>query len=177
MKNQGKKISAYRLGDRSAMEQRMMREGKMRRHEDGRYEVFSQEAGNGGGEFAKTGDYFKVDSSSYPYPNKKEWFESNHKKIGDDEYLQVPRMLEAWEVGEAMAPTVDYLLRTGQLKLNEDDPGRYFEAELWGSMLTAPKDALLVIYEVLKNADGEILEVNFNFLARSEFEKTYHYVQ
>lgn len=176
MKNQGKKVSAYRLGDRSAMEQKMMQEGKMRRHEDGRYEVFSREAGKESGEFASPGDYFKVDSSSCPYPNKKEWFENNHEKIGDGEYLQVPRMLEAWEAGEAMTPTADYLLRTGQLKLNEEDPDRYFEAELWGSVLTAPRDALLVIYEVTKDADGKILAVDFNFLARSEFEKNYHYV-
>ncbi len=177
MKNQGQRTKAYRLGACSAMEQKMIKEGKIRLHGDGRYEIFSQEAVNGSGEFAKQGDYFKIDSSRYPYPNKKEWFEAHHQWIGDDEYVQVPQMLEAWEAGEAMTPTVEYLIRTGQLTLNTDDPDRYFEAELWGSGLTASQDALVVIYEVTKDHNGEICYVNFNFLARSEFEKTYHYIQ
>lgn len=61
----------------------------------------------------------------------------------------------------------------GKLLINEEDPDRYFSAQLWGTTLSAAKDAVIVFYSVTRDPDGKILEISFNFVARSEFDKTY----
>ena len=58
VKSKKKIVKAYRLGAGSQMEAQLIREGAIRRREDGSYELFSQEAVNGRGEAARTGDYF-----------------------------------------------------------------------------------------------------------------------
>ena len=72
-KKNGKRIRAYQLGTDSAMEKQMISEGKIIVCVDGSYELFSREARQQG-EKACTGDYFKIDSAGYPYPNKRDWF-------------------------------------------------------------------------------------------------------
>lgn len=76
IKLHGKTVSAWRLGDNSDMEKRLIQEGKIKLS-GGLYEIFSREAMSGSGESANAGDYFKVDSQGYPYPNNKEFFEKS----------------------------------------------------------------------------------------------------
>ena len=78
------------------MEATLIREGAIKKRQDGTYELFSQEAVNGTGEIAKAGDYFKVDivdGRHYPYPNSKQFFEENHIHIAGDEYEQKEKPL------------------------------------------------------------------------------------
>lgn len=46
--------------------------------------MFLQEALNGGsgyGQMDENGDWIKIDSQGCPYPNKKEYFEENHRYV------------------------------------------------------------------------------------------------
>lgn len=176
IKNKGKIVKAYCLGTNGEVESRLTAEGKIRRREDGMYELFSQEAVNGAGELAKAGDYFKVDSEGMPYPNEKKWFEENHRHIEGDLYEQYPKPLDAWEAGDPVCDAMEFILKEGRLKLNPESEDRYFEAFLWGAVLTAKKDAVLVFYQIDRNEKGTIQDVSFNFVARKEFELTYHYI-
>ena len=74
VKNKGKIVNAYCLGQSSGMEQELIRLGRIRLLPDGAYELMSQEAKNGTGQRADAGDYFKVDEVEgvyYPYPNSR----------------------------------------------------------------------------------------------------------
>lgn len=174
IKIEGKKIKAYILGQNTDMEKKMIKEGKIKKIEDG-YEIFSQEVKGNKGEKAKIGDYFKVDNDHYPYPNEKEWFEKNHRCIGNDLYEQVPKELDSWEYGQTITEEIKFLLDNQKLKINENLPEKFFEAFLWGSLLHAAKDSVVVLYSVDRNEEGSITSIDFNFITRKEFEKTYKY--
>lgn len=74
-------VQAYRLGEESDMVEELTAEGEIKVKGDGSFEVFSQEAKDGAGEIAHTGDYIKLDSSGKPYPNSAEFFEKNHRHL------------------------------------------------------------------------------------------------
>lgn len=173
-KKTGKTVKAYCLGAGSAMEQQMIAEEKMKKCADGSYELFSQEAVNETGEKAQAGDYFKVDSSGFPYPNAKEFFEKNHIKQEEaDTYIQIPAPLQAWTVDELECEEIAWLKQKGKLTINEADTDKYFSAFLWGTLLSTPKDSVVVFYGVTRDGAGQIVDVDFNFVARDEFERTY----
>lgn len=173
-KKEGKTMKAYCLGADSAMEQQMIREGKIKKYADGTYELFSQEAVNKIGEKAQIRDYFKVDGSGYPYPNTREFFEQNHMKLDEpDTYMQIPAPLKAWMINRPECEEITWLKQHNKLTVNETDEQKYFSAFLWGTLLSTPKDSIIVFYGVTRNADGRITDIDFNFVARDEFEKTY----
>ena len=160
IKKAGKIVQGYKLGEKNAVIDALIAEGKIKQKKDGSYELFSQEAVNGIGEVAYPGDYVKIDSKGYPYPNSREFFEKNHRHIAGNDYEQMPKPLEAWTAEDAM--------------LNEEVSEKYFEAPLWGSILSAAKDAVLIFYRIDRDADGKITDADFNFVARDEFERTYN---
>lgn len=173
-KKNGKTIRAYCLAADSAMELQMIEEGKIQKHADGNYELFSQEAVNQSGEMAQPGDYFKVNGNGFPYPNTKEFFEKKHVKLDEpDAYMQIPAPLQAWAITEPECEEIIWLKQQGKLKINEDDTDKYFSAFLWGTMLSTPKDSVIVFYSVTRDEEGNISDVDFNFVARDEFERTY----
>lgn len=172
VKRQGKRVRAWELGAGSATEDQMIREGKIVPTEEG-YELFSQEAVNGQGQKARSGDYFKVDGQGYPYPNDRQWFFANHRHLEGDEYEQMPKPLAIWGVEDGESELIRWLTDGGRLTIREDDPERYFNAFLWGAELSAAKDATVVFYNVDRNEAGEIADVNFNFVACEEFRRTY----
>ncbi len=172
-KNNGKKVFAYRLGDNTEIEKKLLGENKIRLNDDGSYEVFSREATTGTGEKAYAGDYIKLDSGGYPYPNEKNFFESHHRKLADGTYEQIPIEVSVWTADDGMCDEVRFLIREKSLKINEADPDRYFAAPLWGTTLTAARDAVIVFYEIKRDEDGKISDADFNFVERNEFNKTY----
>ena len=173
IKNRRKTVEAWCLGRGSAMEERLVAEGKILRRRDGTYELFSQEATGGQGEHAKAGDYFKVDDAGYPYPNAAEYFAANHRHVEGDLYEQPAKPLSAWFKGDAPCAEVDFLVERGLLQLHPETPQAYFRARLWGADLTAGEDAALVFYSVERSEDGTVTGAEFNFVARAEFEATY----
>lgn len=178
IKNVRRQVRAYQLGGGSAMEQRLIRAGRIRVLPGGRYELFSQEAVSGRGEQARAGDYFKVDEVDgqyYPYPNERYYFETNHRLVEgtQDLYEQVCRPLPVWIRGDPAGPELQFLLDSGRLTLHPDCPQRYFRAELWGTTLSAAQDAVLVFYRVEHAANGTVTDAEFNFVERGMFRQTY----
>jgi len=175
IKNNGKQVQAWELGKNTDMELKLLNEGKIVLIGNNEYELFSQEAQSGSGEKATSGDFFKVDKAGYPYPNKREWFLANHRHVDTDSYEQLPKPMDAWETTEPVTPEVQFLIDHKGLKLSPSTPEQYFGAELWGAWLTAASDAVLVFYSVTRDENGVITDADFNFVARKEFEATYHY--
>ena len=167
------RIQAWQLGAGSAKETELINCGKIMIREDGSYELLSREATGEKGQIAKPGDYFKVDSGGFPYPNDRDYFEKMHQHLQDDRYLQKTPVLPAWTAEEPQNEVIRFLLDHGLLRINEDDPEHYFSADLWGTVETAAKDAVIVIHDVDRNDENEIIHVTFNFVERDSFEKTY----
>lgn len=176
MKIKGKSIFAYRLGENSDMEKKLLREGKLKQYSNGIYEVFSREVISGPGEQACIGDYIKIDSNGFPYPNEKEFFMANHRHIESDRYEQIPSPVDVWFWEDGMCEEIQFLLDNKGLKINGKEESVYFSAPLWGTILSAAKDAAIVLYAVDRDADGKIRDADFNFVARDEFDKTYQFI-
>lgn len=177
IKTEGKKCQAYELGAGSEMELNLIKEGKICRIGNGAYELFSQESKSGSGQLANEGDYFKVDNAGYPYPNKREWFFQNHRHLKGDTYEQLPKALLAWESTDEVTPEVQFLIDNKGLKLDPENPEKYFGAKLWGAWLTAASDAVLIFYRVsYDETTGKVTDASFNFVARNEFNASYRYV-
>lgn len=166
---------AFRLGEYHPLEKELIRAGKIRQTGEGCYEVFSQEARDGEGEQARAGDYIRIDSQGFPYPNAPEYFENNCEKIGENLYQPLGRPVQVWFSHEPICDFVDFLIREKRLFLDFANESQYFRAVLWGAPLSAPKDAALVAYAVHRNPDGRIIDVEFNFVARDELDRTYEW--
>lgn len=175
-KKVGKMVKAYELGAGSEMEKKMLDEGKIVIREDGKYELFSQEAKSGSGEIAEAGFMFKIDGKGFPYPNDPEWFHANHRHVAGDEYEQLPKPLEAWEKDDEMSDAVKFLIDTGKLTLDWASVDAFMGAMLWGSWLTAGEDAVLIFYSVDRDEEGTVIGADFNFVARAEFDGENGYV-
>lgn len=176
IKNQKKTINAWQLGAGSEVEQRLLQEGKLVFHAPDRYEVFSQEATGKVGETAVAGDYIKIDSSGYPYPNNKDFFEANHTQLAGDEYIQVPNQLSVWFLGDPEENVICFLLHNRGLRIDPQNDEACFSAPLWGTTLVAKSDAAIVIYSITRDDSGNISDVDFNFVSRDEFDLTYQIV-
>ena len=166
-------IHALRLGDRTVEEVRLLEEGKLQIAPDGTYRVFSLEVRNGEGEIAQPGDYVKFSSDGWPYPNSKAYFEANHHPLGDGWYQQIPHSLPTWTVEDGIIPEIAFLQQSKGLSFHPETPEAYFSAPLWGTTLTAAKDAVILFYNVHRDEDGRILDIEFNFIAKHEFDLTY----
>ncbi|MBR3299305.1 MAG: nucleotide-binding protein [Clostridia bacterium] len=173
IKKQGKIVNAYRLGSESEVMNKLIEEGKLIPRKNGTYEVMSQESDNGSGQVAREGDYVKIDSTGSPYPNDAAFFNANHRHIEGDTYEQIPKPLLAWTVDEHITEEISFLIAHKGLVLNDKSPDKYFTAPLWGTIEASPRDSVLVFYSVSRNDAGEIIDADFNFVARAEFEKTY----
>ena len=168
-----RKVQAWELGAGSEKEQEMIRRGKIRAHPDGTYELFSQETSEGKGQMAKTGDYFKVDDTGSPYPNRRGWFLENHRHLEEDWYLQQSKPLKIWRKDDPECEEIRFLLDRKILFIHPENPQRYFSARLWGTEETAPSDAVIVFFSVERDPEGNITGINFNFVVKDYFEKYY----
>lgn len=173
VKNKKKVVKAYPLGANHPMEDALIAEGKIRLNPDGSYELFSQEAVNGQGQIAHAGDYFKVDDAGFPYPNGREFFLANHTHIGGDEYEQANKPQQFWEATDKVTEEVQWLIDNERLTLKPEITAHFFNAFLWGADLSADSDAKLVFYGVKRDADGKIIDIDFNFVAKAEFAAAY----
>ncbi len=175
IKKQGKLVYAYRLGQEYPVLTDLMIQGKLKNCGDGTYAVLSQEASTGGegGQIAKVGDYIKIDGSGYPYPNTAAWFEQNHRAIEGDLYEQLPKPLLAWIINEPMCEEIAFLQTNKGLTIDQENFEGCFGAPLWGTWETAARDAVVVFYEITRDVNGAITDIDFNFVARDEFNRSY----
>ena len=175
IKNKGKQVMAYRLGTDHPVIKALTEEGKIVEIGDGRYSVFSQEAVNGGigGQIAMAGDWIKIDSKGFPYPNERKFFEENHRHIEGDVFEQIPQPLLAWDAGHEMCPEILFLVEKKGLIIDESSSDRRYSAELWGTTEVAAEDAVIVFYSISYDEAGKVIDAEFNFVAHEEFEKAY----
>ena len=175
IKNKGKLVKAYQLGNDNAMIKELMETGKICELGDGRYEIHSQEAVNGtaGGEKAMASDWIKMDSKGRPYPNNRAYFEANHRHIEGDTFEQIPKPLSAWDAKLGMCPEIAFLVEKKGLIIDETSSDRRYTAQLWGTTEVAAEDTMIVFYSISYDDAGSVTDADWNFVERSEFDKTY----
>lgn len=166
-------LRAWRLGADSPMERELIGLGRIVPRDDGSYELFSLEATGRVGQVARRGDYFKVDPPGCPYPNERAYFERNHVHVEGDWYRQIARPLPVWMDGDPACEEVNWLISAGILRIDPGDPEHYYSATLWGTLERAARDAVLVFHAVERDADGAIQSIEFNFVDRKTFDRTY----
>lgn len=179
IKNKRNIVQAYQLGSDSPVIKELIAAGKIEELGNGTYAVHSQEAVNGkvGGEKAKAGDWIKIDSTGFPYPNDQDYFKTNHCHVKGDTFEQIPKPLKAWDAGCGMCPEIRFLIEKKGLRIDESSERQRYSAELWGTKEAAAADAVIVFYNISYGKDGAVEEANFNFVARDEFERTYSVVE
>ena len=170
------RIQAWQLGQGTLMERKMIEEGRIVKRNDGQYELFSQEATGTVGQITQAGDYFKVDATGHPYPNEKAKFEHSHRHLEGDWYEQISVPVRIWTVDDPECEEIRFLLSTGCLQIHPENPQHYFSAKLWGTEETAPQDAVVVFYSVEWDETNAIREIDYNFVVREEFERTYEVI-
>ena len=166
-------VKAFELGEDSPLEKELIASGKVIKHDDF-YEIFSTETDEKG-ELAHAGDFVKIDNADNPYPNARERFLSHHKHIEGNNYVQFPQVIMSWTYGDQADEIIEYLLESGQLEINPDSVKNFYKAELWGTVLTAKKQDVILIYSYEKDGN-EIKSVDFNLIDKDEFDKTYEYI-
>lgn len=179
IKKSGQKFEAWKLGQNSHMEKKLIADKKIIRQENGIYRLMSLEAVRSGqdGEVAQVGDWFKVEEKQgelYPYPIKKDYFTENYRHVKGDEFDAVPKILDAWFADDQIiSEEIQWLLDSGKLRF-ADNPEKFFVAEIWGTTLSAPRDnTVLIFYSVKRTDNGDIYEIDFNLVARKAFERDY----
>ena len=175
-KKRGKIVLAYKLGQVHEVLKQLIKTGKIVDLKDGSYEVFSLEAVNsesGHGQVAFVGDWVRLDSAGYPYPSKDDWFQDNMRHISGDDYEQIPKELIAWTADMEMCPEIEFLIREKGLNLDENSFDKYFSAILWGNLEAANRNAVLVFYSISYDGDGTVLDAEYNFVEKKEFDRTY----
>lgn len=176
IKNKGKLVRAYELGAGTEIERLLIEEGAIRRNPDGSYRLFSKEAVNGEGQFAQKGDFFKVDTVDgrhYPYPNRRDWFLARHIPLGGDKFEQRVFPVPIWTRDDPPCDAVEALLASGRLRIDPDSKDSYYNAVLWGAPLSAAKDAVIVFHRLERDENGSPVNISFNFVERSIFERDY----
>ena len=179
IKKQGKIVEAYRLGEDNVLFKNLQKENKLLDLHNGKYEVFSQEAVNsesGHGQVAEKEDWIRLDSAGYPYPCTDEWFKENMRHIEGDKYEQIPKPLMAWDCTQHMCQEILFLIEKKGLKIDENSQQKYYSAILWGNPEAAAKNAVIVFYDISYDQDGMIVDAEYNFIERGEFNKTYNII-
>ena len=173
-KKEGTIVKAYCLEENSPMIHKFMEEGKLCSIDENHWRIFSRESKEG--ELAQSGDYVKMDSGGNLYPTNRSFFLRNHRFLGEDTYEQISRPLRAWCAGDDMCPEVQFLMEHKDLRIHADDEHAYFSASLWGDLLRAAKDAVIVFYDIEYDAERTVIDADFNFVSRDEFEAQYDIV-
>lgn len=192
IKNVGKLISAWQLAavpeENDPVIRNLIQEGRIRDLGNGNYEVMSQEVllaaadcpdhQDETGEKASAGDYIKVDSSGNPYPNDRAFFEANHKRVvgQNDIYEQIPTPLRAWDEHCGDCKEIRFLVEHKGLRIDASSRELRYKAPLWGTIEVAAADAMIVFYSITYDENGMVLDADYNFVAREEFDKSYRYV-
>lgn len=164
-------IKAYELGAGSPIEAELRHAGKIE-FRNGNYLLHSAE----GLEKAHIGDFFKLthlEGEVYPYPNDRDYFFKNHKHIEEDEYEQLTKPLQVWFLGDPIDDVINFLLQTDKFSIDPKDPLHCFRAYLWGGWLCAEDNAAIVFYDVQRDEDGNVKNIDYGLVHRKIFNEDY----
>ena len=167
------RCQAWELGRGSGMEREMISQGRICVHPNGVYEIFSLEAHGEKGQIAERGDYFKMDPRGWPQPCSRDWFLRNHQHVEEDWYLQTAKPLKIWRKGDPESEEIRFLLDKGILKFHPETPKQFFSASLWDTEEKASDDAVIIFFDVKRDAQGKIEDINFNFVDAEYFQNNY----
>ena len=170
------RIQAWELGVDSVMEQEMIRCGKIVARPGGIYEIFSREAVGKKGQIAAAGDFFKVDDYGCPHPWRRAAFLQEHQPLKGDWYQEAARQVKIWRLGDPICEEIRFLLDRGILRVNPNNPDRCFTALIWETEETAASDAVVVIFDTDRDAEGCVAGVHFNFIEIGYFNKYYRVI-
>ncbi|MBQ6515085.1 MAG: hypothetical protein IJI09_10220 [Clostridia bacterium] len=171
------RVQAWELGAGSVMEQEMIRCRKIVPRPGGIYEIFSREATGKTGQIASAGDFFKVDNYGFPHPWRKAAFLQQHQFLEGDWYQEAARRVKIWRLSDPVCEEIRFLLNRGILRIDPGNPDRCFTALIWGTEETAVSDAVVVILDTDRGAEGCITGVNFNFVEIGYFNKHYRVIE
>ena len=171
------RVQAWELGAGSVMEQEMIRCRKIVPRPGGIYEIFSREATGKTGQIASAGDFFKVDNYGFPHPWRKAAFLQQHQFLEGDWYQEAARRVKIWRLSDPVCEEIRFLLNRGILRIDPDNPDCCFTALIWGTEETAASDAVVVIFDTDRGAEGCITGVNFNFVEIGYFNKHYRVIE
>ena len=172
IKKSKKLVEAYELGKETSAELNLINAGKIIKLDANQYRLKSGESTDKG-ELATSGDFFKIDDDGNPYPNKRQWFLKNHRHIKANTYEQILTPVKIWKADSHLTEEIEWLIHNKLLKLNLEDNTKYFNAHLWNSDLSAPKNAILVLYSVKRDAEQKITSIDFNFVSYKHFQENY----
>ena len=79
--------------------------------------------------------------------------------------------------GEPMCEEILFLMKEKGLVIKPDDYDHYFTAPLFGTVESAARNAVIVFYSISRNDSGCISDIDFNFVARDEFGRTYSIIE
>ncbi len=170
------RIQAWELGAGSVTEQEMIRCGKIVPCPGGIYEIFSREATGKKGQIAAAGDFFKVDDYGSPHPWRRAAFLQQHQPLEEDWYQEAARQVKIWRLTDPVCEEIRFLLDRGILRVNPEDPEHCFTALIWGTEETAASDAVVVIFDTDRDAEGCVAGVHFNFIEIGYFNKYYRVI-
>ena len=170
------RVQAWALGAGSVMEQEMIRCRKIVPRPGGIYEIFSREATGKTGQIASAGDFFKVDNYGFPHPWRKAAFLQQHQFLEGDWYQEAARRVKIWRLSDPVCEEIRFLLNRGILRIDPDNPDRCFTALIWGTEETAASDAVVVIFDTDRDAEGCVAGVHFNFIEIGYFNKYYRVI-
>ena len=162
---------AYRLGDEGEEVRRYIEKGTIKRLSDGNYRVITRESDSG--EICAPGDYLRIDINGDIYPNRGDFFLESHTEVGENLYEEVTRPMWAWRSGEPESEEILFLKSHKGLVIDEQNTKAYFSAPLWRTTETADRDATLVFYNIERDNNNQIQDIDFNFVASDVFRKTY----
>lgn len=181
-KKRSRLCRAFCLGEGSPLEKIYIEKGLIIHKGNNAYEIFTKEAKEQG-EQAEAGDYVKIGQDEEIYPNQREYFLKNHKKINSDKLGELYEQKESvvwvafWEDFqmpiEKLPEKLRFLIRQKGLKINSENAREYYEAEIWGTHCYAKKDAAVVIHRMVWDEQGEIADIGFQFIDRDIFEISY----
>ena len=117
--------------------------------------------------------------NDYYYRNGASWVSSKRPMMsayscsGCCAYVQIPQKLYAWCAEDDMCSEIQFLIDHKGLRLNDNNEKAYYSAPLWGNILSAAKDAMIVFYDLQYDSNHSVVDADFNFVARDEFNRTY----
>lgn len=177
VKKNSRPVVAFQLGNGCSEEKDLIEKNKLKKLPDDQYEVFTRESGAVSGQKCDSGDYIKIDTAGYPYPVKKDVFEQMHT-LYKGKWIQLSEVRSAWycDLGsEDECEEMRFLLSNGKIEISKSSYDCYFSSnDQWETTLSAAKDAVIVFRNIERELNGSIISVNFSFVARDEFLRTYY---
>ena len=76
-----------------------------------------------------------------------------------------------------MCDEIIFLQKNKGLTIDLGSVDRCFTAPLWGTQEVAKRNAVVVFYDIARDTKGKITDIDFNFVAHDEFNRSYrHYI-